>query len=73
MANQEDKIRSELIAAIDELPVNYLEEVLAQVKSLKKKSPRGKNSAKESRIAYLSEASFARVWDNDEDSVYDKL
>ena len=73
MANQEDKIRSELIAAIDELPVNYLEEVLAQVKSLKKKSPRGKNIAKESRIAYLSEASFARVWDNDEDSVYDKL
>ena len=55
---------------IDKLPENLLSEVLDFIQFLERKKERtllAKASQK------LSTASFQKIWDNDEDAVYDSL
>jgi hypothetical protein len=62
-------IHEELIEKISNLPPERIAEVEDFVDFIAQRDERSRVHA----AAKLSEDSFRRVWDNEEDSVYDKL
>ena len=56
---------------IDKLPENLLAEVFDFIQFLESKKREGTLFAKASQE--LSTASFQKIWDNEEDAIYDKL
>lgn len=56
---------------IDKLPENLLTEVFDFIQFLESKKREGTLIAKASQE--LSTASFQKIWDNEEDAIYDKL
>ncbi|HJT23243.1 MAG TPA: toxin-antitoxin system, antitoxin component, Xre family protein [bacterium] len=59
-----------LIKKIESLPADKISEVEDFVEFLKSK---GSDRQLTKAASKLSEKSFARVWDNPEDAIYDKL
>ncbi|MDO8446550.1 MAG: toxin-antitoxin system, antitoxin component, Xre family protein [Deltaproteobacteria bacterium] len=63
-------VKERIINEIDRLPESYLSEVfdfILFLESKKEKTLMAKASQQ------LSTASFEKIWDNEEDAVYDKL
>lgn len=63
-------VKDMIISEIDHLPENYLVEVFDFIKFLEAKKER---SILVKASQDLSATSFEKVWDNEEDAVYDKL
>lgn len=63
-------IKDEIKEEIDKLPDTVLSEVFDFIKFLESRKER-ETIAKASQS--LSEASFQKIWDNEEDAVYDSL
>lgn len=55
---------------VDNLPNNVLEEVLDFIRFLEDKKEK---SSLSKAMQKLSEPSFHKIWDNEEDSIYDRL
>ncbi len=64
------RVKDIIIQEIDKLPENILIEIYDFVKFLEMKNEKEKLTHSSQKIA---ETSFEKVWNNEEDSVYDKL